>query len=83
MAIDFYPFDSHHQILGNGINFSGYHHTLTIYLLTKVRQATYYFSFTMVFHPLLNNNVVNSWLHLGMISSLRGIKEIVDQVPVF
>ena len=32
---------------------------------------------------LLLNTGVNSWLHLGMISSLRGIKELVDQVPTF
>ena len=31
--------------------------------------------------PLLGKGV-NKWLHLGMISSPRGIKELIDQVPV-
>ena len=52
MAIEFYLFNSHHQILDNGITFLGYHRILTIYLLTKVLQATYYFFFIKIFHPL-------------------------------
>ena len=52
MAIDFYLFNLYHQILENGITFLGYHRILTIYLLTKVLQATYYFFFIMIFHPL-------------------------------
>ena len=59
-----------------------YHSTLALYPLTKVFKQHYLISTMVLFLPLLDTGV-NSWLHLGMISSLRGIKELVDQVPVF
>ena len=83
MAIDFYPFNSHHQILDNGITFFGVSSYSYNISFNQGSTSNLLFLLHHDFSSPLINNGVNSWLHLGMISSLRGIKELIDQVPVF